>query len=199
MGKLKKTFAIAVITTIAMTGFLCIGSVNAKAFTINGDGNSANATDIEKTLKTGDILFTYSPGLISQIIPGHWNHVGMYVGNGWVIESDENGVHYSSLAEWCGSNGPDELALGRVKTATNSQRQSAVNFAIAQLGKGYDYWWPSKQVYGSSYYCSELVWASYKQAGIDIDKNPGWSWTYANGVAPQEIYEDEDVSIYEYF
>jgi uncharacterized protein YycO len=88
-----------------------------------------------------------------------------------------------------------DLALGRVD-ADSSQIGVALAFAHEQLGKPYDYRWYSKQVHGNSYYCSELAWASYVVAGVDIDENPGWSFKYANGVAPQELFDDADVIIY---
>jgi uncharacterized protein YycO len=106
------------------------------------------------------------------------------------------GVTLTPLSEFLSRY--DTVAVLRVATSDYIRTQ-AVYLALAQLGKGYDYWWPSKQVYGDSYYCSELVWASYKAVGgPDIDANPGWSWTYAYGVAPQEIYDDSDTYVIYY-
>lgn len=93
----------------------------------------------------------------------------------------------------------DTVAVLRVNT-NDVVRQNAVYFAYQQLGKPYDWggWW-TKEVYGDSYYCSELVWAAYKAAGgPDIDANPGWSWKYLDGVAPQEIYDDGDTYVIYY-
>ena len=32
--------------------------------------------------------------------------------------------------------------------------------------------------------------------GPDIDANPGWILKYLNGVAPQEVYDDDNYVIY---
>ncbi len=126
------------------------------------------------------------------MIVGYSSSIGDWI----VVESDKSGVHLSTLTEFLSRY--DTVAILRVQT-TDNIRLAAVNFALDQLGKPYDYWWPSKQVYGSSYYCSELVWASYKAVGgPDIDANPGWSWTYAYGVAPQEVYDDGDTYVIYY-
>ncbi len=153
-------------------------------------------------LKPGDIVLGHSSGIVDWIIPGYWTHAGMIVGydssiGDWiVVESNEEGVHLTPLSEFLSRY--DTVAVVRVAT-TDSVRQAAVQFALAQIGKPYDIFWFTKEVYGSSYYCSELVWASYKAVGgPDIDAHPGWSWTYAYGVAPQEIYDDGDTYVIYY-
>lgn len=151
-------------------------------------------------VKPGDIVIGH--GKLDWLIPGYWTHTGMIVGysssiGDWlVIESDESGVHLTTLKEFLSRY--DTVAVLRVATS-DAVRAAAVSFALNQLGKPYDYYWLSKQVYGSSYYCSELVWASYKAVGgPDIDENPGWSWKYAYGVAPQEVYDDGDTYVIYY-
>ncbi|MBO8179388.1 MAG: hypothetical protein H0Z19_02760 [Archaeoglobus sp.] len=76
-------------------------------------------------------------------------------------------------------------------------KSSAINFAVSKIGLPYDYKWLTyiggKEVYGSKYYCSELIWAAYlASGGPDIDQNPGWSWRYGYNVAPQELADDRD-------
>ncbi len=173
-------------------------SMSAQALT----GGSSYYHPYPTGLKPGDIVIGHSSGFFDWIIPGFWTHTGMIVGYSpdigeyIVVESDENGVHLSLLSEFLARY--DTVAVLRVAT-TDTVRINAVYFALYQLGKPYDVFWLSKQVYGSSYYCSELVWASYKAVGgPDIDENPGWSWTYAYGVAPQEIYDDSDTYVIYY-
>ena len=149
-------------------------------------------------IRPGDIIFCYSPSM-DPIIPGYWTHIVIFVGFdhegcAWAIESYNVGVHYIRIRSLL-SRDYGDLALGRVD-ADSSQIGVALAFAHEQLGKPYDYRWYSKQVHGDSYYCSELAWASYFVAGVDIDENPGWSFKYANGVAPQELFDDADVTIY---
>ncbi len=151
----------------------------------------------------GDIVIGHN-SLSSIIIPGYWTHTGIiayydYSANDWVVvEAWDNPseVRLVYLSDFLKRY--DTVAVLRVATS-NSVRQAAVQFALQQLGKPYDWHWYSKHVYGDSYYCSELVWASYMAAGgPDIDANPGWSWKYLNGVAPQEIYDDSDTYVIYY-
>ena len=142
----------------------------------------------------GDIILGHSPSS-AWYIPGYWTHAGI-IGwydsniNDWIVIEEYNPVQLTPLKQVMKRY--DTVAILRVKT-TDNIRQAAVWFADQQLGKPYDYEWYTKHVYGDKYYCSELVWASYMAAGgPNIDANPGWSWKYADGVAPQEIYDDGD-------
>lgn len=141
-----------------------------------GEGDPIDVGD----LQIGDLIC--QTGKYDWLIPGRYSHVQMYVGNGQVVEADpDNGVHYSPVSD------------GDVYRVSTSQgvRQSAANWAEGKVGLSYDFWLVSKQVNGNSYYCSELCWGAYLSAGgPDIDQNPGWSWTYANGVAPTECADD---------
>jgi uncharacterized protein YycO len=151
-----------------------------------GNGNNL---DISR-LRTGDIILTKNA--VSFVMPGGWTHSLIYYGYGWCIEANAQGV------VWCRASavrGASVAAIYRVRT-TSSKKYAARNFAVRQLGKPYDFKWLTwiggKEVYGSSYYCSELCWAGYKAYGVDIDRNPGWSWTYGRNVAPRELADDYD-------
>ncbi|ADV65541.1 YiiX/YebB-like N1pC/P60 family cysteine hydrolase [Desulfurococcus mucosus] len=154
-------------------------------------------------IRPGDIVIGHSPDLTSKLIPGYWSHVGMVVwfdsarGDWIVVESlPDGGVQLNPLKSFLSRY--DTVAVLRVAT-TDYIRSRAVAFALSQLGKPYDWGLYTKQVYGSSYYCSELVWASYKAVGgPDIDANPGFSLKYLYAVAPQEIYDDGDTYIIYY-
>ena len=152
----------------------------------NGNGNNL---DISK-LQTGDIIVTKS--WLGYIMPGGWSHALIYYGSGWCIEANQHGV------VWCRASAvrdADTAAIYRVRTSS-SIKSAARYFAARQLGKPYDFKWLTwiggKEVYGSSYYCSELCWAGYKAYGVDVDRNPGWSWTYGYNVAPRELCDDRD-------
>jgi len=150
-------------------------------------------------IEPGDIMIGHHP-LSDLIIPGYWTHTALVVfydpnmGDWVIVEATmEDGVRLSTVSDFLSRY--DAVAVGRVETS-NTVRQYAVYFALQQLGKPYDWGWWTKQVYGDAYYCSELVWASYKAAGgPDIDEHPGFYWKYLWGVAPQEIYDDDDVYI----
>jgi len=164
-------------------------------------GGSGYSHPYPTGLKPGDIVIGHSP-TTDPFIPGYWTHTGIIAyydsqqGEWMVVEAKASGVVLTPLSEFLQRY--DTVAVLRVSTS-DSVRSQAVQFALARLGYGYDYWWPSKHVYGDRYYCSELVWAAYKASGgPDIDENPGWSWTYAYGVAPQEIYDDSDTYVIYY-
>jgi len=151
----------------------------------------------------GDIIIGHNP-ISDLIIPGYWTHTGIIAyydsnaGDWVVIEAWDNpsAVRTVYLSDFLKRY--DTVAVLRVRT-TNEIRLAAVNFAFQQLGKPYDWKWWTKEVYGDSYYCSELVWASYKAVGgPDIDAHPGFSWKYLWGVAPQEIYDDGDTYVIYY-
>ncbi|MDK2854452.1 MAG: hypothetical protein PWQ92_1346 [Thermococcaceae archaeon] len=168
-------------------------SGSALAFGGNGSYEHPMPTDIE----VGDILIGHSSDS-DPLIPGYWTHNSMvaYVKDGewFVVEAWFTGVRITKLSDYMARY--DDVAILRV-SASKAQKKRAVRFALAQLGKPYDFALWTKQVYGPSYYCSELVWAAYKVVGIDIDAHPGFSLEYFWGVAQQEIYDDSDtVEIY---
>ncbi len=193
MEGLKPIFVGLVLVILAAPAL----GLTAQAFSSGGSYWHPYPTDV----RPGDIVIGHGKKT-DWLIPGYWTHTGMIayydpgIGEWIVVEAEIDGVQLTPLSEFLSRY--DAVAVLRVAT-TDSVRAAAVAFALDQLGKPYDFWWPSKQVYGSSYYCSELVWASYKAVGgPDIDDNPGWSWTYLYGVAPQEVYDDSDTYVVYY-
>ncbi len=71
----------------------------------------------------------------------------------------------------------------RVPSASSSQKEAAIDFCISQIGKPYslDLGHGTAQNEGS-WYCSELVWAAYKNQGIDLETN-----STLPGITPDEI------------
>lgn len=156
-----------------------------------GNGNNLDLN----LLQVGDIIAV--KGVIKLAGFAEWymgySHVAIYIGNGEMVEAFSDGVR---IAPSSMIHNADCAELIRVSTTT-SKKQAAVNFMLQQVGKPYDYQWLTwiggKEVYGSSYYCSELAWAGYQVAGgPDIDQNPGWSWRYGYSVAPQENVDDSN-------
>jgi len=158
-----------------------------------GDGNNLNLG----VLQPGDIILCRGcAGWLEDKfgnIVGYWHHAAMYIGNGKMVEAWKDGVRVVPVDM---VRNADEVAVYRVKTG-DSIKAKAVNFALSKVGLPYDYQWLTyvggKEVYGKSYYCSELIWAAYlASGGPDIDQNPGWSWRYGYSVAPQELADDGD-------
>jgi uncharacterized protein YycO len=135
---------------------------------------------IDLNLLAGDLIFIRTPGWTApfDLVNQSYTHVGMYIGGGQMIEASlypahgsvKKGVHLSPLSGWANPTEPFVTAY-RVRKATPLQRQAAVDFARSLLPKEvpYDMNVFSKQLYGNSYYCSELIWAAYYHAaGIDL-------------------------------
>ncbi|MHA1608072.1 MAG: YiiX/YebB-like N1pC/P60 family cysteine hydrolase [Candidatus Freyarchaeota archaeon] len=156
-----------------------------------------------ETLQAGDIILarddTVEDLLVSLRYSPYWTHAMIYVGGGMIVEGTVRGVVCSPV--WyvleC-----EEFCVLRVNTYPHV-RLAAAWFACTQVGKPCDGNCFLKQVYGCSYYCSELVWAAYKAAvtvagipcGPDIDGNPCWSPMSSWGVSSAEIFLDTDTYI----
>lgn len=82
------------------------------------------------------------------------------------------------------------VTIYRVKNATSSQKNSAINFCISQLGDSYSL--DLQKDTSSSetdWYCSELVWAAYKNQGIDLETTDSLP-----GITPSEIKNSSKVN-----
>ena len=177
----------AVETDVAIT------SVDAPEDALVGKEWTGNGNNLDLSkLRLGDIISVKGVIKIAGIAEWYigYSHAAIYIGNGQMIEAFSEGVR---LAPSSMIHNADCARIDRVST-TYSKKVAAVNFMKAQLGKPYDYIWLTyfggKQVYGSSYYCSELAWAGYKTQGVDIDRYTGFYWRYGYNVAPQEIVDD---------
>ncbi len=189
---------------IVLAFFLMALALNPVSATGSKGGNSYSHP-YPYGIEPGDVIIGHNP-ISDLIIPGYWTHTGLiayydYDANDWVVvEAWDNpsAVRLVYLSDFLKRY--DAVAILRVDT-TDAIREAAVSFALQQLGKPYDWKWWTKEVYGDSYYCSELVWASYMAASggsVDLDAHPGFTWKYLKGVAPQEIYDDDDTYVIYY-
>jgi hypothetical protein len=152
----------------------------------------------EKVLIPGDILICRSPG---SLVPGHWSHVGMYIGEGKVVEANIPFVEITDLANW---EYPRKTWVSclRVKNANKDIRDAAVWYAkkMAEFHCPYDLNWYTKQavpfpadpksLISIAWYCSELVWAAYLVASggaINLEHQPD-----VFGVSPDEIFFNDN-------
>ncbi len=134
--------------------------------------------------------------------PGLFNeHSAIYIGNGTLIEA--NGVvryrNLTQFCQWC-----KNYIFLRVKTANESQRIAAAEWAKSKIGTAYqvffDFPWFGLKIADTNrkfptanlLYCAELLWASYYNQGIDIDRD---GWTYPCWVTPNDILYDDDVEM----
>jgi outer membrane protein assembly factor BamB/uncharacterized protein YycO len=135
-------------------------------------------------LQTGDILLKNNGDILDIAL--EWTHLGIYVGNNEVIEVKSGTIVYNDLSEW---DDEKNVALLRVISAREDQRYSAAKWAEKQVGKINSYLWSEKKMDSDSlaWYGSELVWAAYKNQGIDIDFDQSEKF-----VSPDDIYKDSD-------
>jgi len=142
-------------------------------------------------------VFGHDSSGLASLIPGYWDHVGMIVGwsdyyNDWLVVEAEpsTGVHVTTFSTFLTRY--ETVAIERV-AVSDAIKEAAVQFALAQVGKSYNWDFFSKpKVYDDKYYCSQLVWAAYMAASngqVNLDPNPSWSWEYGYAVAPTEVYD----------
>lgn len=134
--------------------------------------------------------------------PGLFNeHCAIYIGNDTLIEA--NGVvryrDFTQFSHWCRN-----YVFLRVKTANESQRLAAAEWAKSKIGTAYqvffDFPWFGLKIADTNrkfptadiLYCAELIWAAYYNQGIDIDQN---GWAFPIWVTPKDILNDDDVEI----
>ena len=114
-------------------------------------------------LKKGDLLVTWSRLSPSRIFPGDWNHVAIFDGNGFVIESQfPGGVQKTSLAPFINSSDKINVYRPNAKLTT-----SLVDYANKQIGQSY-----------INFNCVKLARVSYYAATLNVGAgdDPGWRW-----------------------
>ena len=155
-----------------------------------------------RNIQVGDIL--YDPYSIIG-----FGHVGIYIGDGYVIEAqgdlknkEESKVKQNPITSWDYPKRKSVILL-RVNISEEIKRK-AVDFAMNQLDKNYDFYWLQKNPDpdAPSWYCSELVWAAYYNQGVNIDyldevlhftDNPDFEDAYfRQPIPPKYIYLDSD-------
>lgn len=146
-------------------------------------------------LEPGDLFFVRS-NFKSGLIPGYWSHTAIFWGfdennTPLVVEAmSYKPVRFTSVYDYIERR--QHYIIAKVQGVDAETKRKAADWAAEQVGKPFDYWYPSKQANGSSFYCSELLWAAYLNvAGIDFDTGK-----YLDGVAPQEIFDDSRLVVY---
>ena len=135
-------------------------------------------------VRTGQIFVT-GDSSTSSINHGHAG-IGAN-SNNCVIEANPNvGVqkYYNRISGyWSRVNS----SILKVRNASSSKYTQAYNFANSKIGRPYKN--PVTGLPTNGYYCSELVYESWRSAGYYIN---GWG---AGIIWPQSIYEDSDVVV----
>lgn len=145
-----------------------------------GYGDPTTAKISFSGLEPGDIVLGGWPNCAY----GRFSHVGLYVGDGKVMEGyvdlgltlqDVN--HYRNYADVC---------LLRVE-ASQEAKARAVDYALARQGQMF---YPAAFKPGERYWnCSKIIWLAYKQEGIELDEL-GDLW-----IAPEKFPDSPHVKI----
>lgn len=145
------------------------------------------------SLQTGDIIYEtetifFNAGHNAMIVDmAHSGYYGSYM---QTIEAVGGGVQYGFLddlrmAEY-------KIKILRVSGTTSTIRSNAIYFIRAQLGKPYylNTFRLNTSIDSLEWYCSELVYAAYKYAGIDIGvkQGPNGLVYLSLGCLPVDIY-----------
>ncbi len=149
-------------------------------------------------IQKGDILLHRSGKWgLSNVLT--YTHAGIYVGGGLVAEArseGDGGVSLYPVEDW---DFPKDtyVSLYRVN-ATQAKREAAAAWARAQTERvprpTYDWGWYMRDASANSsaWYCSELVWASYRNQGIDLKEVGALGPTQALGpVSPDDLAKQE--------
>lgn len=190
--------------TINLTGYDTkkIENVNVPCWgSLELDIELSPTPEWRQDLQPGDIL--YDP--YSYVV----GHAGLYIGDGKVVEAqgdpintNSSKVKETSITTWDYPERSDTYLL-RVKKPSGigdnqwqEIKDNAIQFAIGQEGKAYNWHWWTKHSDpdSSSWYCSELVWAAYYNQGIDLEYHPETT-VVVNPVSPIEIFKDDDIYI----
>lgn len=141
--------------------------------------------DPASTMIPGDIIMGTPP---DTNIPTRWSHVGMYIGDGRVVEAYGTAIPVESFPsdDWSYEK-MSYASYFRVASADDEIRAKAVEFVKEKVRneEPYDIGFHAKQLDGQSWYCSEIVWAAYMHASdgaINIEHSPD-----PLGVYPWEI------------
>ncbi|MGX7023953.1 YiiX/YebB-like N1pC/P60 family cysteine hydrolase [Vagococcus hydrophili] len=77
------------------------------------------------------------------------------------------------------------MEVYRYKERTEDLVDEVIAFCVSQLGKSYSLDFShSSDDQKASWYCSLLVWAAYKNSGIDLESQHIWAHP---GITPKEI------------
>ncbi len=155
----------------------------------------------------GDIIFSECGNIL---LIRQWDHALIFTedrpghsGTTWGIEADPHTYpeEEDGIVEWTTLAGvreeyPDGIAYGIVDTS-QTIRNKAIEFSEDKINKSFDYlsyWvlfrkdvdgtWPA---YKSKYYCTELVWASYRKHGVQLDPDGD-----QGRITPNELYYNTD-------
>jgi uncharacterized protein YycO len=153
-----------------------------------------NAHDLE-ALRTyavpGSVVLTHTDyNLANLLIPGYWDHATLVADGRHVVEAVGEGVRLKTFEELLAHC--DDICILEPTFADAAMMSRAVDNALGQLGRPYDFDFDYRLEGDEAFYCSELVWWSYDQAckPLVAPFQPGYilgQWT----LCPQNIFDSD--------
>ncbi|PST49639.1 hypothetical protein COO72_02305 [Bifidobacterium callitrichos] len=144
-------------------------------------GSMTSLTSINGSYPTRSGVILVTDDKFMSSIP-YIGHAAIVYSAKQVVESDKGqGVHFGSN-NW---NSSKNHVVGRSVIGTSMDQDAhAAYWAARQIGKGYSTDFMNKDR-RDIFYCSQLVWAAYKDTtGVDLDMNGN---LYGAAVAPLEL------------
>lgn len=116
---------------------------------------------LEQIARPGDILLRYQDGYpFDKYFVGTWQHAGLYLKKGHVIDAMGNGTYLRTMDEFGEADG---IVLVRIENMTDRQIQLALSYAFEQIGKSYSVDFDDNS---TEQYCSGLVINACKYCGV---------------------------------
>lgn len=153
-----------------------------------------NKYKLYDTVKKGDIIFESKGGFgitgHVAIVEGKYYNAASGVSYIRVVEAINSGVVRSCVDDTRVDD--KDVLLLRVNGATSSIINQAVSFCVGELGSSYSLdFQKDTSASQTDWYCSELVWAAYKNQGINIEV----SGNGEPGITPRDIKNSSLTSI----
>lgn len=134
---------------------------------INNNTAATNFTDFNQLSELvsvahpGDILLRYQDGYpFDKYFVGTWQHAGLYIRNGKVIDAMGNGTYLRAIEQFGEADG---IVLLRISRISAEQVERTIAYAFEQIGKSYSVDFDDNI---NEQYCSGLIINALKFAGV---------------------------------
>jgi len=190
------------------------GLVETRRGKLYEDANAA--ANIRAVIQPGDILMEKTPfRLTDKLIPGHWGHIAVYVGNEdelkalglWdepivqahkeeilagklIDEALRDGVQLNSIEHFLNV---DDLAIMHYEGESLEAKKARILLTLRQLGKEYDFEYDVET--SDKIVCSELVYITFIDVNWETDKLVGINTISPDNVAVKSLETNSSFSI----
>jgi cell wall-associated NlpC family hydrolase len=136
--------------------------------------------EFNNILRPGDLVFSSDRSKLSSwLIPGDWDHVGVYIGNSEIVEAVQPVVRITSVFDFCHSS--DVVGVARHPWLN---LRYVINVARATIGRPYDTFFDRGN---EALYCSELIALIDAMNELNLDHSDAVGMG-AEYVTPDEVF-----------